>query len=216
MVILELANIEWQTYHHDHWYTGWYHPKPPEDLAGNAAGSTVTLTWSANPEPDVNGYNIYRSDISGYPYVKLNDVLVTDTTYIDTAVLGGNTYYYVVTACIRANAESRYSAEETVIVTSVQEITDSDIGYLLRFASPCRGNASIMFGLREHCYVRLAIYDVLGAETRTLINGQKNSGTYSIIWNGRDDSGRQLPSGVYFIKLAATEYSETKRILLIR
>lgn len=214
--ILEPANIEWQTYHHDHWYTGWYHPKPPEGLVGNAAGNSVTLTWSMNSEPDITGYYVYRSELSGYPYVKLNDVLVTDTTYIDTAVIGGNTYYYVITACSRACSESRYSIEETVTVTSVQEITDLDIGYLLRFASPCRGNVSIMFALREQCHMRLVVFDALGAETRILVSGRKNGGAHNILWNCRDDLGRQLPDGVYFIKLSAAEYSETKKILLIR
>lgn len=214
--LLEPAHIEWQTYHHDHWFTGWYHPKPPEDLVGNAEGDSVILTWSANSEPDITGYNIYRSEFSGYPYVRLNDVPATDTTYIDTTVLGGNTYYYVVTACIRAGSESRYSAEDTVIVTSVQEITDSDTDLLLWFASLCRGNVSIKFGLREHCYVRLAIYNVLGVETRILVNGRKNSGPHNIIWNGRDNSGRQVPNGIYFIKLLAAEYSETRKLLLVR
>ncbi|UCF70149.1 MAG: VCBS repeat-containing protein, partial [candidate division WOR-3 bacterium] len=38
---LEMANIEWQTYHHDHWFTGWYHPIPPEDLSGGLSGGNV-------------------------------------------------------------------------------------------------------------------------------------------------------------------------------
>ncbi len=213
---LEPANIEWQTYHHDHWYTGWYHPKPPEGLVGNVAGNTVDLTWFVNPEPDISGYNIYRSEASGYPYIKLNDMPVNDTAYTDTTVVGGNTYYYVVTACIRAGSESKYSSEESVTVTSVQEVADAGIGCFLRFASPCRGGVSITYGLREDSHVWLAVYNVLGAETRILVDDQKSSGRYTIMWDGTDDSAYRLPNGVYFIKFLTIDHSETQKLLLIK
>ena len=214
--LLEPPNIEWQTYHHDPWYTGWYHPKPPENLVGEAAGDSVTLSWAANSEPDITGYNIYRTEVSGYPYVRLNDALITDTTYNDTAVVIGSTYYYVVTARIRAGSESRYSTEEAVTVTSVQEITNSKIDCPLRFTSLCRGHVSIMFGLRESSNVWLKIYDALGAAKRVLVNGRKNAGEHSTTWDGKDDLGGQLPTGVYFIKFSVGDNSETRKILLIR
>jgi hypothetical protein len=212
---LEPANIEWQTYHHDHWYTGWYHPKPPVGLVGNAAGNTVSLTWSENSEPDISGYNIYRSEASGYPYIKINTVPVTDTVYADTAVIAGNTYYYVVTACTKASSESRYSNEEMVTVTAVHEFTDATIDHFLRIPSLCRGDVSIRYGLKKDSHVRLTVYNALGSEIKILVNGRKSSGRHSVTWDGMADSGEQ-PNGVYFIKLLITDRSVTQKILLIR
>jgi hypothetical protein len=146
---LEPANVDWGTYHHDHWFTGWYHPVLPENLNGEAVGDTVHITWSANPEPDIAGYNIYRSTSSGYPYSKLNSTLLEDTSYVDTDVTGGNIYYYVVTAIIRAGSESRYSNEVAVeiageepleLVISASGSTIIPIGGTLEFSTVIRNN----------------------------------------------------------------------------
>jgi hypothetical protein len=114
---LERSNIDWETYHHDHWFTGWYHPIPPINLTGEVIEGTVSLAWTANGEPDVAGYNVYRSVTSGYPYARMNSTLLDDTTYVDVDVVGGETYYYVVTAVIRAGSESRYSGEIEVTIS---------------------------------------------------------------------------------------------------
>ncbi len=146
---LEPANVDWGTYHHDHWFTGWYHPVPPVNLTSETVGDTVFITWSENPEPDVAGYNLYRSTSSGYPYSKLNSTLLTDTSYMDTNVTGGNRYYYVVTACIRAGSESRYSGEISVeiaggelveLVISPSGSTVVPIGGILEFGTVIRNN----------------------------------------------------------------------------
>ena len=84
-------------------------PAAPVGLAV-AVASGVTLTWTANTEPDLAGYNVYRSIVSGGPYAKLNAALVTNTTYSD-APDGTGPYYYVVTAVDTSNNESLRSAQ---------------------------------------------------------------------------------------------------------
>ena len=71
---------------------------------------SVTLTWTASVST-VSGYNVYRSTVSGGPYTKLNPTLVSSTTYADTAVTAGLTYYYVVSSVDSSNVESVDSAE---------------------------------------------------------------------------------------------------------
>jgi len=75
----------------------------------------VTLTWNASTST-VSGYNVYRSSVSGGPYTKMNSTLVASTTYADTAVTAGQTYYYVVTSVDSSNVESAYSAEVSATV----------------------------------------------------------------------------------------------------
>ena len=72
---------------------------------------SVQLEWDANPEPDIDGYNVYRSVQSGYAYVRLNAVLVTTTAYTDTTIVAGQTYYYVCTAVNASDLESGFSNE---------------------------------------------------------------------------------------------------------
>ena len=72
---------------------------------------SVQLEWDANPEPDIDGYNVYRSLQSGYAYVRLNDVLITNTAYTDATIVAGQTYFYVCTAVNALDLESGFSNE---------------------------------------------------------------------------------------------------------
>ncbi len=78
--------------------------------AGPFAASGLRLTWAANAETDLAGYNVYRSTVSGGPYTKINAALLTTTTY-DDAPSGTGPWYYVVTAVDTSNNESPHSTE---------------------------------------------------------------------------------------------------------
>lgn len=81
-------------------------PAPPQ----------VALSWDASESGDIVGYNVYRSTISGGPYLLMNTSPVPDTSYVDLAVLSGSTYYYVVTATNLQGVESPYSNQAVASV----------------------------------------------------------------------------------------------------
>lgn len=64
--------------------------------------------------------------------------------------------------------------------------------------------------------VSLRIYDLLGNEVRTLINSLHNQGTYRVVWDGKDDNGRRVPSGIYFLKLEVGHLGQVRKVLMIR
>ena len=76
----------------------------------------ANLTWTASPSSNVSGYNVYRATAPGGPYTKLNSSPVSGLTYGDTAVAGGQTYYYVVTTVNTSGSESGYSTQATAVV----------------------------------------------------------------------------------------------------
>jgi hypothetical protein len=76
---------------------------------------TVVLTWNAGTSA-VTGYNCYYSMVPGGPYQKANISPMTGTTYTESDVQSGSTYYYVVTAVNASNQESGYSSEVSAIV----------------------------------------------------------------------------------------------------
>lgn len=75
----------------------------------------VTLTWGASPS-NVVGYNLYRSNVSGSGYAKINSLVVSALTYDDSAVQSGATYYYVATAVDANGVESDYSNEASALI----------------------------------------------------------------------------------------------------
>jgi hypothetical protein len=81
---------------------------------GTAPEHSVALSWNASS--GAVGYNIYRSGVSGGPYTIMNASLSTSTSYTDTTVSSGTTYYYVVTAVANDSSESGYSNQVTATV----------------------------------------------------------------------------------------------------
>jgi hypothetical protein len=70
---------------------------------------SVDLSWTASTSTDVVGYNIYRALAATGPFQKLNTIPISETTYTDTTVQSGVTYYYVATAVDSIGVESSYS-----------------------------------------------------------------------------------------------------------
>ncbi|MGO9124478.1 MAG: beta strand repeat-containing protein [Terriglobales bacterium] len=90
----------------------------PAVLSVNGTGTqhSVLLTWTASTSPNIDGYNIYRSGSPGGPYSKLNSALNSGTTYTDSTVTNGSTYYYVTTAVDSDSQESAYSNQATAVI----------------------------------------------------------------------------------------------------
>lgn len=84
-------------------------------VVGTAVPHSVDLTWVASPSAGVTGYNVYRASTTGGPYSLLNASPLAGTTYTDSAVQSGQTYYYVVKAK-SATEESGPSNEATAVI----------------------------------------------------------------------------------------------------
>lgn len=65
-------------------------------------------------------------------------------------------------------------------------------------------------------HATLKIYNILGQKVRTLVDEPKRAGSYEVIWDGKDDQGKDVASGIYFYQLTAGDYKETKKMTLIR
>jgi len=81
-------------------------------------GHNVTLSWTASVSSGVTGYNVFRSLTTGGPYTQLNSTQVSGTSYVDSTVNAGQTYYYVATAVGQGGLQSSYSNEASAAVPS--------------------------------------------------------------------------------------------------
>jgi hypothetical protein len=74
----------------------------------------------------------------------------------------------------------------------------------------------IRYEVSEPGFVSLEIYDVLGQKVRTLVSGSKSMGSYHVLWDGTDDAGNVVPSGVYFCRFNADNFKQVRKLVLIR
>jgi hypothetical protein len=90
---------------------------------GQACSATishsVSLTWAASTSAGVTGYNVFRSTTSGGPYTQLNTTTVATTSYTDSSVSPGQTYYYVVTAVDGSNQSADSNQAQATVPTDL-------------------------------------------------------------------------------------------------
>jgi photosystem II stability/assembly factor-like uncharacterized protein len=99
------------------------------------------------------------------------------------------------------------------IITDVKNATELQKNFTLEqnYPNPFNPRTKISFVIPNSSFVILKIYDILGNEIETLVNEEKPSGIYEITWNATN-----LPSGIYFYKMQAGNYIETKKMILLK
>lgn len=84
------------------------------------------------------------------------------------------------------------------------------------YPNPFRSQTQIRFTLPEAREVTVSVYDITGRKVATLLNQSLRAGPHKVRWDGRSGTGRTLSSGVYLYRVEAGEYSQTRRMVLIR
>ncbi len=82
--------------------------------------------------------------------------------------------------------------------------------------NPFNQTTKIEFTLAKSGFVSLSIYDLLGGKIRTLASEHSPSGYKSVLWDGKNDSGEDVASGIYFYQLRIGDYSESKKLVLLK
>jgi flagellar hook assembly protein FlgD len=65
-------------------------------------------------------------------------------------------------------------------------------------------------------HVSIVIYNIKGQKVRNLVNGEYSTGHHSVVWDGTDDSGRSVGSGVYLYRMITDDFTATKKMILIK
>ena len=84
------------------------------------------------------------------------------------------------------------------------------------YPNPFNPSTTIRYALSQDAYVTLKIYNVLGQLVATLVDEPQTAGYKSVVWNGRNDSGAGVASGMYIYRLVAGNFVQTKRTLLLK
>ena len=103
------------------------------------------------------------------------------------------------------------------VPTSADDYTIPAIyGLSQNYPNPFNPKTTIQYSIPNDTYVELKIYSISGELVRVLVNSKQDAGKYNIIWNGKDDNGNDVSSGIYFYKICADKFTETKKMLLIK
>jgi hypothetical protein len=84
------------------------------------------------------------------------------------------------------------------------------------YPNPFNPSTTIEFSLPRAAWVNLSIYNVLGQQVRTVVDEYLGAGLKAVVWDGRNENGRQAASGVYFYKMSAGGYSDSKKLIMLK
>ncbi|MFH0736181.1 MAG: FlgD immunoglobulin-like domain containing protein [bacterium] len=200
---------------------------PLMPISGSPASGVIintnspTISW-ALPAP--NAGLTYELEISTSPDMS-GSVLVNNLIRPQTNVtnLENNSNYYWRVRSKTSNGN--YSNYSNIVsfntgddITSVEDvnIVPSDFYMTQNYPNPFNPNTNIKFGLPNAGNVKIIIYNALGQEIKTLINKELNAGTYNLMWNGQNESGIKVPSGVYLYRIISGNFIDTKKMILIK
>ncbi len=92
----------------------------------------------------------------------------------------------------------------------------SEFSLAQNYPNPFNPTTMIKFEIPRTSEVELVVYDILGQKVQTVVSETMEAGTHEAIWNGADDNGNEVASGMYFYKLTAGDHTQLKRMTLIR
>ena len=191
-------------------------PPAPENLTlVDNLNSTVTLSWDQPAINDFDHFNIYLS-LNGVNYDLIDETVGTSYTYEVVSYPDTHTFY--VTTVNQVGMESDPSNTVEYIPVGSNELPSPVITQLEgNYPNPFNPTTTIAFTTTETTVsTELVIYNLKGQKVKQLVSDQLPAGQHTIIWDGRDDSGKSTASGLYFYKMNCGEYSETRKMLLLK
>jgi hypothetical protein len=110
------------------------------------------------------------------------------------------------------------SSWPTAVEEEEKEISTVPKGFVLfqDYPNPFNATAKIRYQIPEEGHVTLKIFNTLGQEVRHLVDGHQMAGVHIVSWDGQDDQGREVTSGIYFCQLRAGDFSEIIKMVLVR
>jgi hypothetical protein len=184
--------------------------KPEAGFGGDPTPLGTFVYWGDFRSVGISGpVNLYRQSPESGAYERVNaSPLPQSSSYVDTDVVPGGMYSYK----LGVQRDGR-----EVLIGPVSIGGNPRTFQLSQNApNPFSGQTTIAFDLPEAGHVSLKVFDLSGRLVRTLKNEEEIAGFHQVVWNRRDDAGREATNGIYFYRLDTPGFSATKKMLILK
>ena len=179
--------------------------------------SEVTLNWNVDRiiHHDLMGFKLYRHLNTGFVPSESNLMMTLSnqhTSFTDNTIQPGKNYFYMIEAIDDAG-NSAWSTELSTSITGIETQTSLPKEYALdqNYPNPFNPSTRINYQIPVNANISLKIYDVLGNEVAELVNEFKTAGYYEVKFNAG-----KLTSGVYFYRIESDNFTQTRKMLLMK
>ena len=203
--------------------TSWSDAPIPVELTSftaKAVDNQVKLAWTTQSETENLGFHVHRSLFENASYIRITSEIIAGSgnssqshtySYTDQNIEPGKIYYYKL-ADLDFNGNINFHGPISVAVDHSQP---REYSLAQNTPNPFNPQTQIQFALKESGRVTLKIYNLSGQLVRTLLDAEKSTGSYSVIWDGTDEHGIKVTSGTYLYRLQVNGFRQTKKLVFI-
>jgi hypothetical protein len=171
----------------------------------------VELRWAIASADGLKGFNIYRSEEREGSFERINEELLqpeAEFSYRDAHVRPSTSYWYHLGAVDR---DGEFFSDVAYV-----EIPIAKTALHQNYPNPFNPQTTISFYLAQKESVNLTIYDTQGKQVRRLVAEVRDFGSHEVVWDGYNDQGEEIGSGVYFYRLIAGKTIQTKKLTFLK
>ncbi|MCK4447208.1 MAG: DUF2341 domain-containing protein [Candidatus Marinimicrobia bacterium] len=197
-------------------------PVELSSFTATAGDGKVTLHWNTESEIENLGFNIYRGLNSNRKYTIINNQLIPgagnsssrhEYEYVDKDLTNGITYWYKLED---VDYSGNTELHGPVSATPVVKAAPSEFCLYPNYPNPFNPLTVISYDLPKDGHVELVVYNMRGGKVTTLMKGNQEAGSYKVNWDGRNENGEIVSSGIYFLRIVSGSYSKTNKMIFIR
>ncbi|MBN1351823.1 VCBS repeat-containing protein [candidate division KSB1 bacterium] len=174
---------------------------------------SVSLYWETEYEHENAGFNIHRAVSPEGSFTQINATLIRGNhtySYDDHEVKGGITYYYRLE---NVDLSGRKFMHPTI---SIETPAPEKFELYQNFPNPFNVDTVIRYQIPRDSHILLTVHNILGRVVRTLVDENQKAGFYNAYWDGKDNQGRDVGSGIYFYNIYADNFHQTKKLIVVR
>jgi len=191
-------------------------PMAPQGVAAayNTGGGNQ-LAWDPPVDVDFQYFRVYRGltpDFTHHPRNLVGGTVTpawTDPTYNDPSV------FYKITAVDFSGNESDPASPQTATVVGTPK-SPAETALFQNIPNPFNPATTIRYSLREAGDVTLTVFDAAGRRVLTLVDAAMPAGVHDVAWDGVDHSGSRVASGVYFYRITAGAFTQTRKMVMLK
>jgi predicted secreted hydrolase len=208
-------------------------------FSGFAGSNFVTLKWKTTSEVNNYGFAVLRKENDDENFYEIDSYKTKQSLngagtssnensyiYIDNSVLPNTTYWYKLISINFNGVQEEYNTisvkttGDFYYLGPIEDGIQNKFNLSQNFPNPFNPSTRIVFNIpyinEGKYWISINIYDVSGKKVRSLAEGTLGEGSYQVEWNGLNDRGISMPSGVYFCNFSSDNFSETIRMILMR
>jgi|GEM_PF-551625 len=195
----------------------------PVELASFSVESVagrVLISWSTMSESENLGFHIYKSTTPKGDRIRVNETLIkgainsetrNDYKYEERVTEPDQEYYYWL-ADVATDGTMEYHGPQRIVTKAAPK----SYGLDTNFPNPFNPTTAITFKVKEAGNVSLNVYNLRGQRIRSLVNASREAGEYTVTWDGKNENGESVTSGMYFYVLQVNGFRATKKMTLLK